>query len=75
MRNRKQEILDFIIEYRRINNFSPSLREIGKGVGLYSTSSVQKYIGSLIEQGLLRQTKGKMRSLLPLSCVNGDEGE
>lgn len=63
MTKREQEVLAFIVEYRKANDLSPSVREIGEGVGLHSTSSVQKYIQSLTEKGYLYQTKGKMRTL------------
>lgn len=66
--NREQEILDYIVAYRKNNGLSPSIREISKGVGLHSTSSIQKYIRNLTKQGYLQQTKGKMRSLIPVEA-------
>lgn len=66
MSEREQEILKFIIVYREQNSLSPSIREIGEGIGLHSTSSVQKYIHSLLMKGYLQQTKGKTRSLVPI---------
>lgn len=65
MSKREQDVLDFIRAYRCKYGLSPTIREIGEGLGLHSTSSVQKYIQSLAEQGYLQKMEGKMRSLIP----------
>ena len=66
MSKRERDVLEFICTYRSAYGLSPSIREIGEGLGLHSTSSIQKYIRSLTEQGYLRKTEGKTRSLIPL---------
>lgn len=66
MSKREQDVLDFIRSYRNRYGLSPSIREIGEGIGLHSTSSIQKYIQSLTEQGYLQKIEGKTRALIPL---------
>ena len=66
MSKREQDVLDFIRSYRNEYGQSPSIREIGAGIGLHSTSSIQKYIRSLTEQGYLQKREGKTRALIPL---------
>ncbi len=66
MSKREQDVLDFIRTYRDKYGLSPSMREIGEGIGLHSTSSVQKYIRSLTEKGYLQHSTEKMRSLIPV---------
>ena len=56
-------ILDFISEFSKGNDFSPSYREIMKGVGLSSVSAVAEHIDNLVAKGVLRKTPGAARSL------------
>lgn len=59
---RTAQIYDFIYSQSQLNDYSPSVREIGAGVGLSSTASVQTHINKLIEKGLLAREDGKSRS-------------
>ena len=56
-------ILDFISEFSKGNDFSPSYREIMKGVGLSSVSAVAEHIDNLVAKGVLKKTPGAARSL------------
>ncbi|MBQ3430349.1 hypothetical protein IJG21_02925 [Candidatus Saccharibacteria bacterium] len=56
-------ILDFISEFTKSNDFSPSYREIMRGVGLSSVSAVAEHIDNLVEKGALKKTPGAARSL------------
>lgn len=49
----KEKILKFITGYIKQHGYPPSRREIGEGVGLRSTSSVQSHIVSMLEAGML----------------------
>lgn len=51
---RREQILDFIIQYKLSHDgLSPSLREIGDGVELFSTGVIHQHIEKLIKQGYL----------------------
>ena len=54
-------IYDFIVNYYQKEGIFPSVREIGKGVGLSSTGTIQTHINKLIEKGYLQRDNGKSR--------------
>lgn len=49
------EVFMFINNFIQQNGYSPSVREIGKGVGLKSTSSVAAQINKLHELGFIKK--------------------
>lgn len=51
--NRKEEIRDYIISYLKTHGYAPTVREIGKGIGLQSTSSVHEYLTEMFWEGTL----------------------
>lgn len=53
----RQKIYDYLVEYFKENGFAPSVREIGKAVGLKSTSSVFLQLEALQDEGKI-ETKG-----------------
>lgn len=54
MTEKQQEIFDFIVRYIRENLYPPTVREIGDGVGLKSTSSVFAHLRTMAKKGTLR---------------------
>lgn len=60
---KRREILDFIAAQVRQRGYPPSVREIGKAVGLASTSTVQSHLNTLQRQGYLRRDPTKPRAL------------
>ena len=57
---RQQEIFDFIKKYSAKYGYPPTVRDIGKAVGLASSSTVHAHLANLEKLGLLRRdpTKG-----------------
>ena len=54
----EEKILEFCKEYFKKYGYAPSSREIGDGVGLGSTSSVNLHMNRLFDSGLIeRRTK------------------
>ena len=53
--NREKQVLKFIENFMIKNGYTPTIREIGEGVGLKSTSSVHTYFNRLVQQGLIKQ--------------------
>lgn len=53
MKTTKQRILEFIVSYIQGHSYPPTVREIGEGVGLKSTSSVQSHIVRMLDCGML----------------------
>lgn len=61
---KKQElVLNYIKEYTAEHGFPPAVREIAKGVGLNSPSSVHSHIKRLERDGFIKKTNSKFRTL------------
>jgi repressor LexA len=71
---RQQEILDFIEEYGAQHGYPPTVRDIGKAVGLASSSTVHQHLANLEQLGMLRRDPSKPRALELLHRVVRDAG-
>src|SRR5437660_22598 len=60
---RQQEIFDFIQRYASKYGYPPTVREIGKAVGLASSSTVHAHLANLQKSGLLRRNPAKPRAI------------
>ena len=60
---RQQEIVDFIKRYSARHGYPPTVRDIGKAVGLASSSTVHQHLANLERVGLLRRDPSKPRAL------------
>ena len=60
---RRQEILDFIIEYMKDNGFSPSLREIQEGVGICSMDAIRDHLQILERDGKIKMKPYQPRAI------------
>ena len=63
MTKRQQEIFDFIKRYSENNGYPPTVRDIGKAVGLASSSTVHAHLANLERIGLLRRDPTKPRAI------------
>lgn len=63
MTQRQQQIYDFIVAYIEENLYPPSVREIGDGVGLYSTSSVYEHLKTLEVKGYIEVKNNSPRAI------------
>lgn len=72
LNKREKAILKFIEKEVMTNGYPPSVREIGKAVGLKSTATVHGYIAKLEEKGYIKkeQQKGRTLKLLKGGMVN-----
>jgi SOS-response transcriptional repressor LexA len=52
---RDEEVLEFIKAYMKQNGTTPTIREISKGVGLYSPYSGFKHFQKLVNLGYITQ--------------------
>jgi len=71
---RQQEIFDFIKRYSAKYGYPPTVRDIGKAVGLASSSTVHAHLANLEKLGLLRRDPSKPRAIELLDRVRGDVG-
>jgi len=67
---RQKEILDFIQSYQKKKGISPSLKEIGKHLGLSSLSTIHHHIKSLKDKGYLYHQENHPRTV---SVFEGDQ--
>jgi repressor LexA len=71
---RQQEIFDFIKRYSAKYGYPPTVRDIGKAVGLASSSTVHAHLANLERLGVLRRDPSKPRAIELLDRVREDVG-
>ena len=69
---KEKAILKFIEDQVLNNGYPPSVREIGKAVGLSSTATVHAYLEKLEKQGYIKKQDKKGRTLKILKGINGN---
>ena len=63
LNRREKAILKYIEKQVKVNGYPPSVREIGKAVGLRSTATVHGYLASLEKKGYIKKESQKGRTL------------
>ena len=69
---REKAILKFIEKQVEEKGYAPSVREIGKAVGLKSTATVHGYLAKLSEKGYIKKEDQKGRTIRLLKGGNGE---
>jgi repressor LexA len=69
---RQQEIFDFIKSHSARYGYPPTVRDIGKAVGLTSSSTVHAHLANLEKLGLLRRDPSKPRAIELLDRATRD---
>ena len=73
LNRREKDILKFIQKNVEKKGYPPSVREIGKAVGLSSTATVHSYIAKLTEKGYIKKENQKGRTLKLLKGADNKE--
>ena len=60
---RQREIFDYISRYLAKHGYPPTVREIGKAVGLHSSSTVHAHLAKLESLGVLKRDPTKPRAI------------
>jgi repressor LexA len=60
---RQQEIVDFIKRYSARHGYPPTVRDIGRAVGLASSSTVHQHLANLERGGMLKRDRSKPRAI------------
>ena len=60
---RRQEILDFIIQFITENGYSPSFKEIKDKIHLCSSSTIYQHLRVLERQGIITMKSGQPRTI------------
>ena len=66
LNERQRDILQFVQEYIQEHRHPPSTRDIGRGVGISSTSHVAYHINRLVDYGYLAKRPGTSRTVVVL---------
>ena len=68
-------VYNYVKYYIKTNTYSPSVRDICKGAGLKSTSSVHMYLKKLDEVGLIEYRPGMRRAIIIKNMDDAPEAE
>lgn len=60
---RQQQAYEFICDYTRAHGYPPSVREIGRAIGLSSPSTVHSHLHKLEDAGYIRRDPNKPRTI------------
>lgn len=69
------EILDFIYKQIKLNGYPPTVREIGKAVGLNSPATVHARLAKLEAAGKIEKTSTKNRTMRVVDYEAENEGD
>ena len=70
----KERVLEYVSRYHDENGYAPTYREVGRAVGLLSTSSVSHYIKCLEKEGKVTMRPQRPRALSPTRGVSVRSG-
>ena len=62
LKDREKRVLDFISQQIKQNGYPPTVRDIGAALGIKSTSTVQKSMEILEQEGYIKKQAGKRRA-------------
>ncbi len=60
---REKDTLEYIIEFKKVNGYPPTIREICVGIRTKSQTHVQTMLETLAEKSYIKYNKGKHRSI------------
>ena len=61
--SKQQNVLDFLKQSIAANGYPPTVREIGKAMGLSSPATVQVHLDTLEEKGYIKRGDSKNRAI------------
>lgn len=65
-RRREHQIVDFVTRFVDEHGYSPTLREIGRAIGLSSSSTISNHVSSAVMRRALTSGDLKGRTLRPV---------
>lgn len=66
---RQALVLAYIAAFTAVRGYAPTLREIGKGLGIVSVAAVAQHLGYLRAKGRLTWEEGRQRTLRVLGVA------
>jgi len=64
---REKAVYNFVVSFRNEKHFSPSMRMIAEGVGLYSASTVSFHVHKIVDKGWFLPYDGTPNSIVPVT--------
>lgn len=64
---REKDVYNFVVSFRNEKNFSPSMRIIAQGVGVYSVSTISFHVHKIVEKGWFQPYDGTPHSIVPIT--------
>ena len=61
---REKELLDYIIKFKQVNGYSPTIREMAKGLNTKSTNHIRNMLNSLIDDGYITMRETTPRTIV-----------
>jgi SOS-response transcriptional repressor LexA len=65
---RQRAILQFMYDYLQQHGYAPAIRDIGRGVGIASSSNVIYHVNRLVVKGYLSKGQGTSRTIVLLEA-------
>lgn len=72
---KQQVLLEFVDQFIKAHDYSPSYREISAALGYKSVSTVAVHVEALIAKGLLERKDNSARSLQVVGRTNTEKSE
>lgn len=69
---RQKQILDYLTQFIQKYDYSPSLREIAKAIGVTSLATVHEHIANLVKKGVIRRYTGGIQGYEILNKKAGE---
>ena len=66
----QQQLYDWLVDYIRENQHSPSIRQMMRAMGLRSPAPIQSRLEHLRSKGYIEWTEGKARTIRILNSIN-----
>lgn len=70
MTGREKELLEYIIEFKKVNGFSPSIREMQKGLNTNSFNHINVMLEKLKDEGFINYHPNKPRTIKVMKFLN-----
>ena len=66
LRPRQQDLLQFIIKFKEVNGYAPTIKEMANGLNTKSVFHIQCMIDELESLGYIKYQHGKQRTIVVL---------
>lgn len=63
MTEREKELLEYIIEYKKVNGFSPSYADMKDGINTKSNTHINIMLDHLEDDGYIKRRKNQARTI------------